>query len=98
MRDLQARRNALGLKREQVEEWIGCDEGKLKHWEAGLKVPGAQYLMAWLDVLGCKLAVTPDETVVSRLPRKIQEHLDQVRRVQLPVQAGSRSLDAAPPA
>ena len=104
MRQFQARRNELGLRREDAEQRLGCTEGIMKHWEASLWVPGANYLILWAKLLGCRIVLVPDESASiqgaggSSHPVKAQEPVDNDRRNKVPVKGGSQSVCSASPA
>jgi hypothetical protein len=73
MRAFQDRRIAIGLNRWDAEYQLGCAEKAMAAWEAGLKTPGANYLILWADMLGCDIVL---------VPRNEQSSISQAAQVQ----------------
>jgi hypothetical protein len=97
MRQFQSRRNELAVVREEAEERLGCSEGVMKHWEAGLKVPGILYLLAWAKMLGCRIVLVPlDEPVQlsGRQEIQVEKHLDTIERLEFSFEGRSCTVRA----
>jgi transcriptional regulator with XRE-family HTH domain len=53
---LQARRVAIGMTQEELDQELGVSEGQVAKWESFARLPGAFMLVCWSNRLGVILS------------------------------------------
>lgn len=52
-------RHRLNLSQLELNARIGCSEGHLAKWEAGMHRPSLYFLLLWIEQLGLRIVLDP---------------------------------------
>ena len=61
IRQLAARRRALGVSQQQLDRILGVSDHQVAAWESFKRLPGAFMMMCWATSLGTRLAMVRNE-------------------------------------
>lgn len=59
--ELKRRRQELGLSQAAMDDRLGVSEGCVAKWESYARLPGAFFLMCWVEALDGKLTIAKKE-------------------------------------
>lgn len=62
IKQLQKRREDLGLAQRDVDDIIDMACGPVAKWETGVRIPNAGSLLKWASALDCVIKVVPNDT------------------------------------